>query len=758
MKRTIIATCLIFGLMTCSCSQSELQESDQYGYLTVGLADEVNADIQVKADAGTEGSEKEDIVYSLEIVDSKGNVDASYDDHRTIVGQQIELLMDRYTVKASSGVPETGFNLPYWYGENTVRIYADKEASVKVTCKMQKVKFSVHFPEEAEFTSKFEKYTLEVKSGEESLTFSSDPTEGQGTFKDTAYFVTPADRKLTYVLRMKNIDGAEYSAAYDIEGVAAAQHYHFDFTLGEREDIDGALVLNVLLDGEYKKEISHEILLNFDRLAMPSYSHPAEFDPDQEGIVYPLGNAEITKKLMFSAPRKIKSLVISHLDANLLTEGLPQVVEFVNISEERKQIVDGLGILYSEVTNESDYAEIDVTGFVKNLPISPENEPYLMSFTVIDMDNRYARCDFEFTIVSDIQAETHSSFPWSSFVILKGNYFSRQAPAGITFQYKKTTDTEWTEIDPGLIKDDPTTLTFSYRLNHLDLNTEYEFRATSDKDKAEGKTAEVKTFKTFASEGIINNLDLDDWYADGDAWYPNASSSSADWVWDTANGGTKSLSVYPTNPESTIVAVSGEGKRAAKMVSQYASVKFAAGNIYTGKFAKVNLGEMGAELDWGVTFSSRPLALRGWYRYEPQVVNEDVGAGYEFMQGKNDICQIQIFLTDWTAPFRVKAYSSGSVFVDFNNNYILAHGEITSDENTVGKDGNTNGYIPFVIPLEYRSLTQPTYLVISAAASRYGDYFTGGRGSTLYLDELELIYDPDQLTDEEFETVMKNIY
>lgn len=754
MKRSIIISWLLLGLIVSSCRESSLQESGQYGYLTVGLADEVDADVQVKADSDAEA---EEIVYGLEIIDSKGNVDASFADHREVVGEQIELLMDRYTVKATNGEPQTGFNLPYWYGENTVRIYADKEANVTVTCKMQKIKFSVHFPEEEEFTSKFRQYSLEVKADEDALTFSSAPSEGQGSFRDTAYFAVPADRKLTYILRMTNIDGAEYSAAYEIEGVSAAQHYHFDFKLGEREEINGALVLTVLLNGEYSEEISHDILLNFDRLAMPSYSHPAGFDPDQEGIVYPLGNDEITKKLMFSAPRKIKSLVISHLDANLLAEGLPQVVEFVNISEERKAIVDELGILYSTVTEESDYAELDVTGFVKNLPISPENEPYLMSFTVIDTDNRYARCDFEFTIVSDIQAETHSAFPWSRFVILKGNYFSRVAPAGITFQYKKTSDAVWTEIDPSLIEVDSQNLTFSYRLNHIDMDTEYEFRATSDKDKADGKTAEAKTFRTFASENVINNLDLDDWYADGDAYYPNASSSSDGWVWDTANGGTATLGYYPTNPESNIVAVSGEGKKAAKMASVYASVKFAAGNIYTGKFASINLGQMGAELDWGVLFDSRPLALKGYFRYEPASI-DNVASGYEHLEGQPDICQIQMFLTDWTGPFRIKAYQNNPTFVDFTSKSILAHGEITCNENTVGAEGAVNGYIPFVIPLEYRSLTQPTYIVISAAASRYGDYFVGGEGSTMYLDELELIYDPDQLTDEQFATVMKNIY
>lgn len=748
MKKFIISVNLVLGLMLCACTQSELQESEQYGYLTVGLNEALGADVQVKS--GTE-----DLIYRLEVIDSEGNVDFKTDDHNSVVGTPIELLMGKYTVAACNGEPQSGFNLPYWYGENSVRIYAEKDAAVEITCRMQKVKFSVHFPEDDGFASKFTKYSLEVKSGEDALVFSSAPAEGEGTFADTAYFAVPADGVLTYTLRMKNADNIEYSETKTIESVSAAQHYHFNFSLGEREDIAGALVLSVLLDGEYKEEISHDILLNFDKLEMPSYSHNAEFDPDAEGIVYPLGN-EITKKFTFSAPRKIKSLVISHLDANLLSEGLPQVVEFVNISAESQAVMEELGITYTNVSEESVSAEIDVTEFIKNLPISPDGESYAMSLTVIDTDNRYARCDFEFSIVSDIQAETVSAFPWSSFAILKGRYFSRVAPEGMTFQYKKTDATEWTEIDTSLIDVDTQTMMFTCRLNHLDLGTEYVFRATSDKDKADGKTASEIVFTTFETENVINNLDLDDWYADGDAYYPNASSSSDGWVWDTANGGTASLGVYPTNPVSDIVAVSGEGKKAAKMESVYATVKFAAGNIYTGKFASVNIGKLGAELDWGVAFNSRPLALRGWYRYEPASINR-VSSGYEYLEGQPDLCQIQIFLTDWSAPFRVKAYSSNATFVDFNASYILAHGDMVSNENTTQKEGAVNGYIPFIIPLQYRSLAQPTYIVISGAASRYGDYFTGGEGSTMYLDEMELVYDPDELTDEEFELVMKNV-
>ena len=44
---------------------------------------------------------------------------------------------------------------------------------------------------------------------------------------------------------------------------------------------------------------------------------------------------------------------------------------------------------------------------------------------------------------------------------------------------------------------------------------------------------------------------------------------------------------------------------------------------------------------------------------------------------------------------------------------------------------------------------KPTYIVISAAASYLGDYFTGGEGSTLYIDEFSLEYDVTKLTEEQ---------
>ena len=756
MKRLSIYSFILLGILSAaSCRQAELIDDVQKtGYLSVGVSQELQDVIEVK-------SSSDEIVYKLDVYDADGNLDFTTDDHRTVSPEEpIELLMGKYTVFASCGESGTGFNLPYYSGDNSVRIYADKASSVEITCIMSKVMVSAKFPEDSEFSEMFPMCEFTVSNGTP-LTFSTTPDASdvsQGSVTDTAYFEVPQNKELTYTLRLRNADGVNYSVTDKLAKVSAAEHYHFDFKIGEREDIAGALVVNVTLDGEFKETIEHKLNLNFDKNQMPSYATNAEFDPAPEGTVpvYPLGN-EILKKFTFAAPRGIKNLMISHLDVNLLSQGLPQLTDFVNISDADMKIMSDLGIKAEAVEEGAESAVIDITDFVKNLSISEENESYLMSFTVIDTCDRYARCDFQFTIVSDIEAETVSATPWSSFATLKGRYFAKVAPAGMSFQYKKVSDSDWTEVDSSLMTIDESSMTYSYLLNHLDVNTEYVFRSTSDKDKADGKTAGEVSFKTYASEGTVYNLSFDDWTKVGKAWYAtnNSNDVNTGLVWDSANEGTADIlgqSLVPTTPEETLVI---KGK-AVRMESGELLSNFAAGNIYTGDFGSATISPVGAKLKWGTPFTSRPLALRGWYRYEPEAINRTSSA-YSHLSGQTDFCQIQVFLTTWEEQFEISTGDNRFVDTSMSNPEIVAYGAIVSQENTTSKSGNTNGYVQFTIPLEYRNLEQPTYIVISGAASRYGDYFTGGLGSTLYLDELELVYDPEKLTPEEFELVMKGI-
>ena len=54
---------------------------------------------------------------------------------------------------------------------------------------------------------------------------------------------------------------------------------------------------------------------------------------------------------------------------------------------------------------------------------------------------------------------------------------------------------------------------------------------------------------------------------------------------------------------------------------------------------------------------------------------------------------------------------------------------------------STDNWVEYTIPLNYHDETKtPTHIVISCAASMFGDYFTGYDGSQLWLDNFELIY------------------
>jgi hypothetical protein len=65
---------------------------------------------------------------------------------------------------------------------------------------------------------------------------------------------------------------------------------------------------------------------------------------------------------------------------------------------------------------------------------------------------------------------------------------------------------------------------------------------------------------------------------------------------------------------------------------------------------------------------------------------------------------------------------------------VIAHGVLESSD-------ATDGYKEFKIDIKYRDNRTPKYIVVMACSSKYGDYFTGAKGSVLYVDEFELVYD-----------------
>ncbi len=66
---------------------------------------------------------------------------------------------------------------------------------------------------------------------------------------------------------------------------------------------------------------------------------------------------------------------------------------------------------------------------------------------------------------------------------------------------------------------------------------------------------------------------------------------------------------------------------------------------------------------------------------------------------------------------------------------VIAYGERIFTEATAG-----DGMIEFEIPIEYyKTDIKPSNIIVVASANRYGDYYTGGQSSTMWLDDLQLV-------------------
>ena len=316
---------------------------------------------------------------------------------------------------------------------------------------------------------------------------------------------------------------------------------------------------------------------------------------------------------------------------------------------------------------------------------------------------------------------TGDANPWAMFAYVNGKYTTDSAPEGLGFQYRKASEAEWTDFAGEISYEGKT---FSARITGLEPETMYEFRAVSAQDVRDDSAVQ---FTTEAADQLPN-FNFDSWYKDGKNWYANADMGD-NYFWDSGNKGANTLSeVNPTSPEETFV-VSG---KAVRMESKYVILAFAGGNIYSGSFGSVS--GLGASINFGRPYTCRPTALHGWYSYAPKAIDK-VKAPYEDLKGTMDVGKIYVALTDWSSPFNVNT-NTGTFFVPDEDPAVIAYGELEIPENSNGE------YKEFTIDLEYRDLERiPTHVLVVATASKYADYFTGGVGSTMYIDEFEFLFE-----------------
>ena len=347
-----------------------------------------------------------------------------------------------------------------------------------------------------------------------------------------------------------------------------------------------------------------------------------------------------------------------------------------------------------------------------------------VTVTVDPTMNQYT---YDFTIDPNAKSgATLSANPWSQLAYLTATDITLDSGelSSLKFQYRpKNTDT-WMDVVTTV---NAAASSASATLTGLTSTTAYEYRLT------DGEISVATGEFTTAVEIALQNGSLDGW----DSNSPNAATDPK--FWDTSNEGAKMGGLTPTQAVTDFVHT--QGGKAAKLESGMVDLMggiFAAASLYTGSFGSTSIWTQTATVNFGQSFTARPIALKGFYKYTPKVINlvKNVPAGVTIVKDQTpDQCAIYIALAKKTYTID---NGDQSTFIDFKNDAnIIAYGELPSGAATAG-----DGYVEFNIPLKYKNLTdKPTHIIVVCSSSKYGDYMTGGSGSTLYVDDLSLIYD-----------------
>lgn len=341
---------------------------------------------------------------------------------------------------------------------------------------------------------------------------------------------------------------------------------------------------------------------------------------------------------------------------------------------------------------------------------------------------------------------TLSAGAWDRLAYLKAESVSAESGVsleGLKFQFRTKAsgeDGSWTDVSATEKED-----TYTGFATGLTASTEYEYRLVNKDEVVIGTVQSFTTATTDAQTALYNgNFDL--WTKSGDTVYPGSAEEAGNTTsfWNTSNPGTSQGmgaiggAVNPTTGVQSPVHTMGEGAYAAKLQTTNKLSVLAAASLYTGSF--LGLSGMSANMEFGKPFTSRPVALHGYYMYTPQVINRvsRVPEGVEIIKDETmDQCAIFIALAKKTFTFN---NNKEEEYIDYEgDDNIIAYGELPSGAATSG-----DSYTEFTIPLKYKESQfgeQPTHIIIVCSASKYGDYMTGGDNSLLYVDDFSLVYD-----------------
>lgn len=692
---------MALSLLSCSRKESGVLLSRGEGLLTLEFGYDLSLSPVTRAES------QEDMTFKVEVIDIRSGVTVkTVEDHHTLQNEPIALREGNYIIKASNGTDvDAGFDSPYYEGRDTVAIVAGQEASSMITCTMANVKVTVSFSDAVK--QNFSRYSVDVTNGlpNGKLTYDGETLAGQGYFKATG--------SLVWTITMTNTDGTEYDPiTSEITNVKPRDYYniHFDINGSGSATQEGGVSVRISVDGTVNEQ-AHDLNVNLNKAPEPVVTEAS--GADLTDVVRAPQGVGLVGLLNLKAEAGFKRVTITHSSEAVAALGIPGTVDVLAPEAGVKEAAAAAGLTWSDCAEGETGADIDMRQLLSSrLAIGT----YEFAVNILDLQSQYVSTRITVKVVPNVEVSTTRTNPWAKFAYVYAQYNTESEPEGMGFEWRKSGESTWTPFSGELTREGTA---YSARIGGLEPSTQYEVRAIT---AAEHSDDNIMSFTTQAADQLPN-FNFDSWSDSGHS--PNADGDS---FWDSGNGGTSIMGEYPTSQETSFV----KSGSAVRMESKYVTLAFAGGNIYSGSFGKVQLPS-GATINFGRPYTCRPTALHGWYSYAPKEINR-TKSPYDNLKGTMDVAKIYVALTDWSAPFVVN--TNTGTFFDVNDPSVIAYGELEDGTGTNGE------YREFTINLEYRDLERiPTHVLIVATASKYADYFTGGEGSLMYIDEFEFLFE-----------------
>lgn len=746
MKKLYIA----FVGMAClclACSRDDRALLDGEG--TLRLRAQVNDEVQIISRAGApegETSPEEELKKNCRVRIYKGEKliykHAGWD--ATLQEPGLSLSSGAYRVRIISGDSvDASFDKKYYEGNKSFEICQAQTTPVEVVCNVMNTLAKVVFDASLEpYLEKGEvSVAVDVDGG--SLTY---PYQKEAAEAKTGYYSLPQGKEYlicTFTGVAKN--GRKFTQTNRIESAKKSTLYTLTYKISDLETPapptdEGGAFIDLKVDETPLAKKEEEILI-YQRPQFRAVNQSEEVDMKQPWFLELNSQIQPEVKIYTSTP-----LAEASVTSEVFTKlGLASAE--LNLMDEATRVeLQEKGIM---VTSQEKLLTMNWGNSLNDL-LKEEGEHHIIykaTDTAVE-GNAAARTntiDWTISVSNANIRAVNIPYPyqiWADRVTLYAEVIEGRTPAPdaqLSFRYRKKEDSNWIDNIQAKLGENKKTIT-SDEIKGLTPGTTYEYQVLEG-DKVSNQTCE------FTTEAALQlpNSGFENWSG---ATPMLIHGSGEEMFWDSGNHGSSSFSLAAVDLTTKASDFKVEGNYSAKLESKKVVVKFAAGNLFVGSYLKTD-GTDGI-LGWGRPWKSRPLALRGYVRYMPKACENE-----KFPDGM-DRGIIYVAIGDWTGaeydknwPIVIQTKKPDTELFNpekgsYTGDGIIAYGEKILQGEVKGADG---GMIEFTIPLDYRSYERmPKSIIVVASASQYGDYFIGGIGSTMWLDDLELIYEESKLS------------